>query len=795
MNFREIAKDYYELFGFNLLPLENKVPKINWEKWQAEEMLLGDIDGLGWNANINGIGAISGINKLRCLDFDKVNDYEVVRKFVSKLGLPSEYQWIVKSGSGKGYHIWFYCDDDSYIIKVLSGDKSYYKLQLKENGLCDHIELRWKNCQTVLPPSFHPSGKQYEFVNLRGSGLPSQEPFNIGVGKLIEVLKEFCVLESESNAEKVSEVNSKDKKGPSSPDKSGFAETSIKDIKNKIVDKRFVKDAAEFLKGKIDNYDEFLRVGFALASLGEEGREYFLLIGKDNPKYPEDTEAVLNKKFDSLLKDYRGDITLGTFFEIAKKFGFTFPKKSFWHITEGKVSIIRNLLIEFLEEEGFGKIFLGKDYIYIQVTHNIVREVTTVIIKDFVLDYVNEISDTGLKSLVREIIIKIAKNLFSDATLECLKTLELDYVEDGKDKVLFFFKNCFVVVTETDVVTRNFDELKGCIWERQLIKRDFVKTSTDSDFKQFVKNVCRNNEQRINALKSAIGFLLHSFKDPACTKAIIFLDEKLSESAYGRSGKGLIAKAISNIKNVLRIDGKNFRFDKSFPFQSVSPDTQIILFDDVTKKFGFEKLFSIITEGITIEKKNKNEYSIPFERTPKIIITTNHSISGSDDSSTDRQFLIEFSDFYNAKHKPKDDFGKLFFDEWDAAQWTLFDNYMIECCQYYLKNGLKEYEYVNLVRKKLIDETAPEFEEFIKEIPNGKEQNKKELFESFKKTYEDFGQMKQNSFSKWIKVYAELYELKIDERKSGADRYITLRKKDEKPIEDGQLDFMRTEVF
>ncbi|MEW6004964.1 MAG: PriCT-2 domain-containing protein [Stygiobacter sp.] len=777
MQYRDIAKDYYDVFGFNLLPLENKVPKINWERWQTEEMLLSDIDGLGWNASINGIGAISGINKLRCLDFDKVNDYEVVRKFVTKLGLPSEYQWIVKSGSGKGYHIWFNCDDDSYIIKVLSGDKSYYKLLLKEKDLCEHIELRWKNCQTVLPPSFHPSGNKYEFVNLRGSGLPSQEPLNIGVGKLIEVLKEFCVLDTQENP---------------SPAKAG---TPFIKRRINVVDKRFVRDAAEFLKGKIDNYDEYLRVGFALASLGEEGREFFLLIGKDNPKYTEDTEAALNKKFDSLLKDYRGDITLGTLFEIAKKFGFTFPKKSFWHITEGKVSIIRNLLIEFLEEEGFGKIFLGKDYIYIQVTNNIVREVTTVIIKDFVLEYVNEISDPGLKNLVREIIIKTAKNLFSDATLECLKTLELDYVEDSKDKVLFFFKNCFVVVTETDVVTRNFEELKGCIWERQLIKRDFFKTSTDSDFKQFVKNVCRNNEQRINALKSAIGFLLHSFKDPACTKAIIFLDEKLSDSAYGRSGKGLIAKAISNIKNVLRIDGKNFRFDKSFPFQSVSPDTQIILFDDVTKKFGFEKLFSIITEGITIEKKNKNEYSIPFERTPKIIITTNHSISGSDDSSTDRQFLIEFSDFYNAKHKPKDDFGKLFFDEWDKEQWTAFDNFMIECCQYYLKNGLKEYEYVNLIKKKLIDETAPEFEEFIREIQNGKEHNKKELFESFKKTYEDFGQMKQNSFSKWIKVYAELYELKIDERKSGADRYITLRNKDEKPIEDGQLDFMRTEVF
>lgn len=798
MNFREIAKDYYESFGFNLLPLENKAPKSNWEKWQSEEMLMSDIDGLGWNANVNGIGAISGINKLRCLDLDKVNDYEVIRKFVTKLGLPSESQWIVKSGSGKGYHIWFYCDDDSYLIKVLSGDKSYYKLQLKENGLCDHIELRWKNCQTVLPPSFHPSGKQYEFVNLDGSGLPSQEPSNVGVGKLIEVLKEFCVLESESIGEYV-----KDKKYPPTLMLRQKGKTDL----NKVTDKRFVRDAAEFLKGKIDNYDEYLRVGFALASLGEEGREFFIMIGKDNPKYPEDTEEVLNKKFDSLLKDFRGDITLGTFFEIAKKYGFIFPQKSFWHITEGKVSIIRNKLIEFLEEEGFGKTFLGKDYIYVQVTNKIVREVTTVIIKDFVLEYVNEITDEGLKRLVKESIIKAAKNLFSDATLECLKTLELDYVEDSKEAALFFFKNGFVRVTSKEITIKSYDGLKDtkdkndikgkviCIWENQIIKREFFVSKEISDFKRFIKNICRNDEQRINSLKSAIGYLLHSFKDPACTKAIIFLDEKLSDSAYGRSGKGLVAKAIASIKNVLRIDGKNFRFDKSFPFQSVSPDTQIILFDDVTKKFGFEKLFSIITEGITIEKKNKNEYSIPFERTPKIIITTNHSISGSDDSSTDRQFLIEFSDFYNAKHKPKDDFGKLFFSEWDTSQWTAFDNFMIECCQYYLKNGLKEYEYVNLIKKKLIDETAPEFEEFIREIPTGKEQNKKELFESFRRTYEDFGQMKQNSFSKWIKVYAELYELKIDERKSGADRYITFRKKTDKAEDNGQMDFLRTEVF
>lgn len=68
------------------------------------------------------------------------------------------------------------------------------------------------------------------------------------------------------------------------------------------------------------------------------------------------------------------------------------------------------------------------------------------------------------------------------------------------------------------------------------------------------------------------------------------------------------------------------------------------------------------------------------------------------------------------------------------------------------------------------DETAVAFEKLIKDVPLNVEQNKKELFERFKKEYEDFGQLKQNTFSKWTKVYAELYDLRIDERRSGADR-------------------------
>jgi len=763
MNFKEKAKDYYEVFGFNLLPLVNKAPKGEWQKWQSEEMTIHDIERASWNSDTNGIGAISGIKKLRCLDFDGVVNGEIVKQFVTSLGLPLEYTWIVKSGSHKGYHIWFYCDDDSYLFRILSGRKSYYKLNLIVDGLCHHIELRWEKCYTVLPPSDHPSGNSYEFIKLR-EGLPSIGPQNISVGRLISTLKEFCVFENESPSTSRGMVIKK--------------ESKMARRNSTSLDERYVKEAAEFFKGIVDNYDDYLRVGLALASLGEEGREYFLLITKDNPKYPQDTEAVLNKKFDGHLNDYRGDITLGTFFEIAKKYGFEFPQMKFWQIEGGKANILRNVFIEFLEDAGFGKMYLGNDYLFVKVNNNIVSEVTTGIIKDYVLSYVDKITDSGLRRSIKESLIRNAKTLFSESTLECMQIVELDFVEDTKDKAMFFFNNCFIEVTANEIKNKNYEELDGNVWENQIVKRNYSPSKDQSDFESFAKNICRADISRMNSLKSAIGFSLHRYKDPTRTKAIIFIDEKLSDNAFGRSGKGVVANAIKQLRNVLRIDGKNFKFDKSFPFQSVNPDTEIIWYDDVPKKFVFDKLFSILTEGMTIEKKNRNEYCIPFERTPKILITTNHSIPGNDDSSKARQFVIEFSDFYNATFEPIHEFGKMFFKEWNEAEWNAFDNFMINCCQYYLQNGLKEYEYVNLIRKKLIDGTAAEFEEFIKEVPLNEEQNKKELFDRFKKENEDFGQIKQNTFSKWTKVYANLYNLDIDERKSGLERYITFREKE-----------------
>ena len=90
-----------------------------------------------------------------------------------------------------------------------------------------------------------------------------------------------------------------------------------------------------------------------------------------------------------------------------------------------------------------------------------------------------------------------------------------------------------------------------------------------SEYEQFLWNVVRKNEDRFLSMCSAIGYLMHGYKDKSTAKAIILVDEKISTEPNGRSGKSLFGDAISRMKSSIRIDGKNFEFKPSFTFQEI----------------------------------------------------------------------------------------------------------------------------------------------------------------------------------------------------------------------------------
>jgi P4 family phage/plasmid primase-like protien len=151
--------------GANVLPLSGKRVIGSWSRWQSERQTEKQVNGLQWH-KADGVGVLCGVSDWRCLDVDDCESLGVVLKILGEMGLPDNYWWVVRSGSGEGFHIWIRCSEtdafggcDEWIPK---GGEDF-----------DHIEVRWRNVQTATPPSVHPgTGKEYIFPKRIPEGAP-----------------------------------------------------------------------------------------------------------------------------------------------------------------------------------------------------------------------------------------------------------------------------------------------------------------------------------------------------------------------------------------------------------------------------------------------------------------------------------------------------------------------------------------------------------------------------------------------------------------------------------------------
>lgn len=152
---RDHAKAYFEL-GFNIVGIMQigKGPYHPWKEFMTRRQTTREALGHPWH-KLCGIGAITGVNNYRALDFDQCNPVNIPM-FLERLKLPSDYNWVTISGSGKGFHIWF----RSAIADSLRKKVSTYTA--KTPGLFKQLEFRI-NAHVVLPPSLHRTGGQYKF--------------------------------------------------------------------------------------------------------------------------------------------------------------------------------------------------------------------------------------------------------------------------------------------------------------------------------------------------------------------------------------------------------------------------------------------------------------------------------------------------------------------------------------------------------------------------------------------------------------------------------------------------------
>jgi hypothetical protein len=275
-------------------------------------------------------------------------------------------------------------------------------------------------------------------------------------------------------------------------------------------------------------------------------------------------------------------------------------------------------------------------------------------------------------------------------------------------------------------------------------------------------NICSVREPyqfdnpRYKALVCIIGYLLHNFKTSSNKFAVILTEANVDSEPQGRTGKGLLLRAIGKIRKVAAIDGKNFSFDSQFAFQQVELDTQILTFDDVKPNFPFQRLFSAITEGLSVEKKNKPRFHLPPEESPKIAISSNYAIQGNSESDKGRKKEMELLCYYNARNTPEREFGGKFFDDWDADQWSTFYNFMLGCVQTYFINdcNIPEYKSDTITEKKLLISTNADFIEYADTLPRNENLPVDNTYTEFLEfSGKDKKEVSKPQFAKWLKIY------------------------------------------
>ena len=323
-----------------------------------------------------------------------------------------------------------------------------------------------------------------------------------------------------------------------------------------------------------------------------------------------------------MKKDFDGSISLGSLYHIAELYGWKKPFVKFWRIDENKkLKIVKTSFKKFLESEGFCKFKIDTTYLFIREENNIIEEIDSIDVKEYVMNYLNKLPieefEGTSRNEVTDALINLDSKIFTSKFLEYLITRRIKINKDTEEKSYIYFLNGYVEVSKTNITFNEYKKLDKCVWQKQIIKRKYKSSLQKTVFEDFLFNICRGELKRFEALKSAIGYLLHTYKDTSVQKAIVFIDEKLSEGAYGRSGKGLVIKAIKHIRNVVDEDGRNFNPSKNFAFQRVKADTNVFAIEDAREKFPFDRLFSIITDGITIERKNKDEIRLNYFESPK----------------------------------------------------------------------------------------------------------------------------------------------------------------------------------
>jgi len=470
--------------------------------------------------------------------------------------------------------------------------------------------------------------------------------------------------------------------------------------------------------------------------------------------------------------------------------------------------------INFLQNRGFGRYRLGNGtFNYIHVESPFVSNIMSTDARDFLVQFA--ILNTNRNVL--EMLYKGGVQYLGPDKLSYLNYIQPNFLQPQRDCQYFYFRDNCWKVTADRVEEVSYSSISHHVWKerqrdipckylgsliefRQLDNGTYDYTLTNigrqCHFLRFLENasnftwrkqgteippeeLAENNQHLLSKL-CAIGYMAMDVKDPNVSRAVIAMDGKQSEvgESNGRSGKSLVGELMRHITTIAYINGKKRDIlDDQFIWNDVTEKTRLVFIDDVLQNFNFEFLFPCITGDWTVNYKGSTRITFPFSSSPKLYIPTNHAIKGEGSSYSDRQWVIAFSDFYNQDHKPADDFGQLFFAEWDFDQWNLTWNLVANCIQLYLRFGVVQAPSDRIEARRLRQEITEGFilwadEYFSNESRIGVQLSRRSLQDAYyeadpqQRKYVSPNEFKKR-FKKWCQYKGYIFNPQMYDKLSG----------------------------
>ena len=236
-------------------------------------------------------------------------------------------------------------------------------------------------------------------------------------------------------------------------------------------------------------------------------------------------------------------------------------------------------------------------------------------------------------------------------------------------------------------------------------------------------------EQNLVSKLFTIGYMLHHYKSPSRAWAPMAMDNKIGEDGEcnGRSGKSFLFKALSLFMKTVKLSGRNPKLmDNPHVFDQVTKHTDFVLVDDCDRYLSTEQFYDLITSDMTVNPKNNQSYTIPFEVSPKFGFTTNYVPRDFDASTEARLLYLVFSDYYHQRTESndyretrsiRDDFGRdLISSTYPEEMWNADICFFMQCTQFYLslcqENVKPMPPMMNILKRKFKADMGSNFEDW-----------------------------------------------------------------------------------